>query len=147
MPASGFAEAMGIVGTVLLCLYEVYPVAYVKKAIDTQNAREIPYKVSMIAMGYHICWILYYDTINPDFTLLMLNIVTLIMCVLASMAYLFLTFETRSAILFCSLFSGSAFGFYMFGRVFLTNPIFRWYVTPVHSLCYLNMAHDTVSAS
>ncbi len=143
MAVSDFAVAMGVIGTVLLCIYEVYPIAYVKRAIDRRNSLEIPYKVSVLAIGYHICWILYYDTIQSDNMLLVLNVVTLVMCMLAFMSFLFMHFDTRSAILFCVLFAGFATGWYMIGRELRSRSYFKWFVCPFHCIAYLNILHDT----
>ncbi len=145
MPASPFAETMGVVGTILLCLYEVFPITHVKRAIDTQRSREIPYKISIIAVGYHICWILYYDTIQHDFTLLMLNLMTLVMALLAFMAFLFVHFDTRNATIFTVLFAGFCVAWYMIGREFRSVYYFKWIISPFHALAYLNILHDTVS--
>jgi len=144
MVASPFAETMGVVGTILLCLFEVYPIVHVKRAIDLQRSREIPYKISIMAVGYHICWILYYDTIQPDLTLLMLNITTLLAALLVFMAFLFVHFDTRNATIFCVLFAGFATGWYMIGREFRSVYYFKWLICPFHTLAYLNLIHDVV---
>jgi len=143
MGASYIANIMGISGAILLCAYDAYNFWHIKIAIDSQSSREIPYVVSLLGIGYQTGWILYFDTIVPDMTLLLLNLFRLLIGLLIFISFLFIHFDTRTGALFASLFAPSTIGWYFLAREFREMDYFEWPVAGFHALVYCGFLVDS----